>query len=98
MSNIFKPKINHSLNNNKRVYYSYLEANNNIDTRTSNEKPIETLNRLMQNGSYIFNRKVLIETKNKVYETKIAGRIDKRVITIDGDDILLSDIIKITEK
>lgn len=92
---IFKPIIEHNLNNNKNAYYSFIKKE---DTRESNEDPIDTLDRLIKSSSYIFNKKVLIVTKDKEYLTKIAGKIGKRVITLDGDSINIDDIIRIDEK
>lgn len=92
---IFKPIIEHNLNNNKNAYYSFIKKE---DTRESNEDPIDTLDRLIKSNSYIFNKKVLIVTKDKEYLTKIAGKIGKRVITLDGDSINIDDIIRIDEK
>ncbi len=93
---IFKPRIEHDLNNNKNAYYSFIKEDEQI--RKTNEDPIDTLDRLIKSNSYIFNKKVLIVTKEKEYLTKIAGKIGKKVITIDGDSINIDDIIRIEEK
>ena len=94
--NIFKPKINHNLTNNKYIYYSY--KNDKEEKEYKNETPIETLDRLIRNNSYIFKQKVLITTKDKTYLTKIAGKIGKNIITLDNDRINIDDIIKIEEQ
>lgn len=96
--NIYKPPINHKVNNNKKAYYSYLETDNIEAGNYQDEEPMDTLNRLINSGSYIFNKKVQIITNTKTYNTKIAGKIGDRIITIDGDDIYLSNIKKIIEK
>ncbi len=93
---IFKPRIEHDLNNNKNAYYSFIKEDEQI--RKTNEDPVDTLDRLIKSNSYIFNKKVLIVTKEKEYLTKIAGKIGKKVITIDGDSINIDDIIRIEEK
>lgn len=92
---IFKPKIEHDLSNNKNAYYSFIPDKEEILVE---EDPIETLDRLIKNNSYIFNKSVLIVTKDKEYLTKIAGKIGKKVITLDGDSISIDDIIRIEEK
>ena len=92
---IFKPRIEHDLNNNKNAYYSFIKEDEQI--RKTNEDPVDTLDRLIKSNSYIFNKKVLIVTKEKEYLTKIAGKIGKKVITIDGDSINIDDIIRIEE-
>lgn len=99
MNNIFKPKINHKINNNRNVYYSFIEENNNnIIHNEKNEDPIDTINRLIRENAYIFNKKVLIKTKDKDYLTKIAGKINNKIITINGEEININDIVKIEEK
>lgn len=97
MNEIFKPKINHKINNNRNTYYSFIEEKNKKEIETE-EEPIDTLNRLIKENSYIFNKKVLIKTSNKEYLTKIAGKINNRIITINGEEINMDDVIKIEEK
>ena len=95
---IFKPNIDHQINNNRNVYYSFIEEK--VDSYCDDyvEDPIDTLNRLINENAYIFNKKVLIKTKNKDYLTKIAGKMGEVVITIDGDSININDITQIIEK
>lgn len=99
MAEIFKPKFDKQIDNNKKVFYSFIDemplrnASNNLS-----ENPIETLNRLENNGTYLFSKRVIIRAKNKVYDTKIAGRMGNNIITIDSDTISLNDIISIMEK
>lgn len=97
MNKIFKPKINHEINNNRNVYYSFIEEKSN-QKEEKLEDPIEVLNRLIKENSYIFNKKVLITTNKKEYLTKIAGKINEKIITINGDEIDIKDVIKIEEK
>ena len=97
MNEIFKPKINHKINNNRNTYYSFIEENNKKEIEKI-EEPIDVLNRLIKENSYIFNKKVLIKTSNKEYLTKIAGKINNRIITINGEEINIDDVIKIEEK
>lgn len=91
---IFKPIIEHKLNNNKNTYYSFI----NEERKEVKEDPVDTLDRLIKNNSYIFNKNIKIVTKDKEYNTKIAGKIGKKVITLDGDSINIDDIILIEEK
>ena len=100
--NIFKPAKDREFNNNKKVYYSYLDNifiddNHSVDDRRK-EGPIDGLYRLSHDGAYIFNKKVIIRTKDKVYNTKIAGTLNNKIITLDGDTILLKDILAIEEQ
>ncbi len=98
LPNIFKPNINKTINNNKEVYYSFLNNTKKNSDLSYNESPLDTLDRLETSGSYIFNKKVTIITKNKTYNTKIAGKLKNYLITLDNDKILLSDIISIKEQ
>lgn len=91
---IFKPDITNKINNNRNVYYSF---NNDIDER-SKISPIDKLKELMNKDGYIFNKNVMIRTDNNIYNTKIAGSIKDKIITIDGDNILIKDIKEIIEK
>ena len=95
---IFKPNIEHQINNNRNVYYSFIE--DKVDSYRDDyvEDPIDTLNRLINENAYIFNKKVLIKTNTRDYLTKIAGKMGEVVITIDGDSININDITQIIEK
>jgi len=91
-ANIYKPKIGR-INNNQKVYYSFLE--DKLSTKNVNESlenVDEFLKRLENSGSYIFNRDVVIETFDSVYNTKIAGKIGSRIITLDNMSIDMKDI------
>lgn len=88
---IYKPNIN--VNNNRKVYYSFLN-----NSEKENETPIEFIDNLSKNGEYMFSKKVIIKTKEKEYETRIAGKIGNKIITLDNDSININDIEKIYEK
>lgn len=96
---IFKPEIG-KIDNNKKAYYSFLEDRLDIktDEYEENDDVITFMNKLARSGSYIFNKDVIIVTKDKKYETRIAGKLGDRIITLDNDSIKIDDIIKIYEK
>ena len=97
---MFKPEIKHNINNNKTVFYSFLKEKElvlNEESKT-NELPFDTLDRLLSKNKFIFSIPVTIKTNDKVYDTKIAGKIGSRIVTTDKDSILISDIISIEEK
>ncbi|MGM9878500.1 MAG: hypothetical protein ACI31R_00495 [Bacilli bacterium] len=96
---IFKPEIG-NVNNNKKAYYSFLEDRLDIktDDYEENDDVISFMNKLAKSGSYIFNKDVVIVTKDKRYETRIAGKLGDRIVTLDNDSIRIDDIIKIYEK
>lgn len=96
---IFKPEIG-KIDNNKKAYYSFLEDRLDIktDEYEENDDVITFMNKLARSGSYIFNKDVIIVTKDKKYATRIAGKLGNRIITLDNDSIRIDDIIKIYEK
>lgn len=97
-SNLFKPEIG-DVNNNEKTYYSYLEDRLDIPTNSSKEEaPVDFINRLVKSGSYMFSKKVIIKANGRVYDTKIAGKIGDRIITLDNDSINIRDIEQIYEK
>ena len=58
---------------------------------------VDFINKLSHDG-YVFNKRVVIVTRDKTYDTKIAGRLGNRIITLDSDSINIDDIVKIYEK
>ena len=98
---IFKPNMNF-VDNNKKAYYSYLENPLEIDNKSEEEKETSDvmgfLNNISNSGSYVFNKKVVIVTKDKTYDTRLAGKLGNRLITLDNDSINIDDIKKIYEK
>ena len=94
-SSIYKPDVG-NVGNNKEVFYSFVK--DEVNNKVKSEKPLEFLERLDKEGTYIFSKKVIIETKDNVYDTKIAGRINNKIITIDSKKIPIEDIISISEK
>lgn len=98
---IFKPNIG-NVNNNKKAYYSFLEDRLNIreekDDYDNGESVIDFINKLSKSGSYIFSKDVVIITKDKKYETRIAGKLGDNIVTLDNDSIRIDEIVKIYEK
>ena len=95
---IFKPNMTF-IDTNKKTYYSYLEKpfikDNNIEESVD---VLEFLNKISNNWSYVFSKKVIIVTDNKTYDTRVAGKIGNKIITIDNDSININDIKKIYQK
>lgn len=90
MSNIFKPDVNHKINNNKKVFYSSLTEEPNI---RKSEKEI-SLQELLSDR-YLFNKTVKIITKDNEIVGNIAGKVSDRLITMDGYHVKISEIEKI---
>ena len=62
------------------------------------EDPRDFIENLSKSGAYMFSKNVIIKTKDKTYDTRIAGKIGDRIITLDNDSINISDIERIYEK
>lgn len=96
--NIFKPDIG-KVDNNEKIFYSFLEDRVGVSIDGAlDEAPIDFINRLVKSGSYMFSKNVIIKANGKIYDTKIAGKIGNRIITLDNDSINIEDIEKIYEK
>ena len=96
--NIFKPNMEF-IDTNKKAYCSYLEEPSIQDEEIENDVDVLTfLNKLSNSGSYVFNKRVVIVTNNRTYDTRIAGKMGNRLITLDNDSININDIKKIYEK
>ena len=78
------------IDNNKKAYYSYIEKPNEAE----NVDVIDFLNQISNSG-YIFNKEVVIVTDKKTYQTRIAGKLGAKIITLDNDSININDIKKI---
>jgi len=93
---IFKPNMNFK-DNNKKTYYSFLEEY--TDDYVSDEVNVsDFIDNLSNNSSYVFSKRVIIETEDKKYDTRIAGRFGNKIITLDNDIIDISNISNIYEK
>ena len=88
---IFINKIEKKLHNNQKI--SEIK-NENIDIVKDNEiiDVTDKINKLFNTNGYLFNIKVRIITNHKEYHTKIAGKINNHLITMDNDIINIDDI------
>lgn len=80
-------------NNNINNDYLYIEEDN-----YRNLSIVDKIEKLLNRNGYIFNVDVIIKTKDKVYKTKIAGKVNNHLITLDNDIINISDIIDLEFK
>ena len=85
----------------KKIYVNEIKENigNNQDVCEVNEVNIqnndsveEKLNKLFNTNGYIFNTKVEIITNDKTYNTRIASKVGKSIITLDNDIICIDKI------
>lgn len=94
---IFKKDVDVIYSNNKKIYYAedtinnkLRDSNNNFDSNSLSVE--EKLRKLFKSSRYIFNINVLIKTKNREYDTKIAGKVKDSVVTVDNDVIPIISI------
>lgn len=80
-----------TINNNQKYcnVNEFVEDNKQINNNLSVNEKIE---KLFNKIGYVFNTNVKIITDNKVYQTKIAGKVNNHLITLDNDVIDISTI------
>lgn len=89
---IFKPGINKQLNNNNKVYYSFID-----DIKDSSRNILQTSKKnvkkdILTNG---YDKQIVIVTKDGEHITKILDKMGTNIITSDGKIIAISNIIAI---
>ncbi len=103
---IFKPNMDF-IDNNEKAYVSFLQngdskfdASDFLDDDSDGNLSVDVISFIngLSNDGYVFNKRVVIVTKNRTYDTRIAGKIGNRIITLDSDSINIDDIVKIYEK
>lgn len=75
----------------KDIYYIDNKLNSN-ERYVDNISVSEKLKKLFKTNRYVFNIGVIIETNEKVYDTKIAGKIKNSIVTVEGDTIPIIEI------
>lgn len=103
---IFKKDVSSSHDNNKKVYYAGLQDDKkkeyrSVDTPISQDSlnSVETeIRKLFKSSRYVFNIHIRIETDTKTYDTKVAGKLNDNLITVDGDIIPIKTIRNIIIK
>ena len=90
---IYHKDINRNISNNQDVCYVKEEIrsiSNNINTNIE-----EILDNLFKEDGYIFNKPLIITTKDKSYDTAIVKKTNNKIFTLTDDIIDISDIISI---
>ena len=85
---IYQNKIDKNIHNNKEIDY-VKETNKNIK---------EILNKILNEEGYSYNKEVIIETNNKVYDTYIITRTKNNIVTLEDEIININDIKNIKIK
>ena len=88
---IYQNDINKKISNNKVMCYVEEVEDININK----EKVEDTLSHVFAGLGHVYNTRVIIETKDKTYDTSLISKNKKELITIDNDVIKIDDIKKI---
>lgn len=90
---VFHNKINKKIDNNRSVFYS----NNNYDDNkiTDNRTILQKINDIFSSTNYVYKANVEITLKDKKVTKRIIGRNKNYIITMDNDLIPITDIIDI---
>ncbi len=92
---IYKQDIKKRINNNHTVYYSNTkEQKSEILTIDVDE----FLEGLFKEAGYIFNKALIIKTRDKTYDTAIVKKSDQYLYTLSDDKIKINDIVSIERK
>ena len=92
---IFINRINKKINNNQKevdIRINNLNTIEKIKNNDDNLKVEEKLKKIFERNGYTFNVDVKIITNQKDYDTKIAGKVNDHIITLDNDIININDI------
>ncbi len=98
---VFQNKLDKDIGNNQKSFSISDDKKNNIkDDVTLNDDLTakEKIEKLFNRNGYVFNVLVEIVTSKKTYHTKIAGKVNNHLITLDNDIICINDIQDIIVK
>lgn len=96
---IYQNQIDKKFNNNTSVYYSSMNSIKKGPEQKEEQSSVrETLQSLVQEKGYIFNKPILIKTKDKILDTAIVYMNETNITTLNEDIIKIEDILSITRK
>ena len=94
---IYQGEINKKIKNNKE--FCHLETKTIENKTYKNKKPNEEIiDEIFSGIGYSYNIPVIIETKNKVYNTSLIAKTKNNLITLDNEIIPISEIIIIKKQ
>lgn len=97
---IYQNEVKKNFNNNEKVYYSEKNrrnSSNSVKVKSKNQI-IDELNSLKKESGFIFNKPLIITTKDKTYDTAIVKMNNIEILTLNEDIIKIEDIISIERK
>lgn len=94
---IYVNKINKRIDNNKGVFYSYKDNNDEVEeTKQLDEYSLQKrINNLFRSNDFIYKKKFHIKTINEEKDYIIISKSYDYLLTIDGTKIMIKDIIEI---
>ena len=98
LPNIFVNKNTGIVKNNEEFYYGKDNINNETKIIDNNMKDIlirEKIDDIFNSSSFIYKARVIITTKDNDKEYTLIGRDKNKLLTIDNETILISDVLDI---
>jgi hypothetical protein len=98
LPNIFVNKNTGIVKNNEEFYYGKDNINNETKIIDNNMKDIlirKKIDDIFNSSSFIYKAKVIITTKDNDKEYTLIGRDKNKLLTIDNETILISDVLDI---
>ena len=86
------------VNNNEEFYYGKDNINNETKIIDNNMKDIlirKKIDDIFNSSSFIYKARVIITTKDNDKEYTLIGRDKNKLLTIDNETILISDVLDI---
>lgn len=98
LPNIFVNKNTGIVKNNEEFYYGIDNINNETKIIDNNMKDIlirKKIDDIFNSSSFIYKARVIITTKDNDKEYTLIGRDKNKLLTIDNETILISDVLDI---
>lgn len=98
LPNIFVNKNTGIVKNNEEFYYGKDNINNETKIIDNNMKDIlirKKIDNIFNSSSFIYKARVIITTKDNDKEYTLIGRDKNKLLTIDNETILISDVLDI---
>ena len=89
---VYVNPINKKINNSQELFYG--KSNYERDEEDINE----SVKKIFNSPNHVYKTRVIITTTNDVIECDVVGKTLKSLLTLDGKQILISDIKKIQKK
>lgn len=93
--------ISKKINRNKTVFYSSDEPEHSEERKDvplvfgkrDTDEIIDKINEVFHSTHHSFHVPVVITLKDKKIETRLAGKFGNKLLTMDDEEILISDIV-----